>query len=305
MKPQVASIGFLLVCGAWNTQKSLAAPTGAGSQPDTLAVGTEGAMYEHSLKKSRFDVGAGAHPETQGSYERIVGDKGVFLLDTVTGATLAVPNAPSLPNGIPPRTEDFPRPLTKNPREHSAVVRAYLVAAGVPVAEVSGTHVTTTVAGGGPVSDGVQPSRLTLLWYTTHLERSVGGIPVKGSYAFAALNSDGQVITEGVYWPAIDASVVYRAQALKQRLASANERAAYLAQVETAQPGAGQGAPGNVRIVHTSSGYHGEFEAKAVCSVVVRSPNGGQARIARFDDTGASVVMADELPSGKESKKQR
>ena len=32
-----------------------------------------------------------------------------------------------------------------------------------------------------------------------HLERSLGGIPVESSYGFAALDSAGRVITEGVY----------------------------------------------------------------------------------------------------------
>lgn len=302
MKLRMASIGFLLVCGVcgdWNTQNSMAASTEPRS--DALAVDTEGAMYEHSLEKSRFDVGAGVHEEVDGPYERVVGDKGVFLVDTITGAALAVPNASPVSKGTPV-SKDYPQPLTKSPVEHSAVVRGYLLAVGVPAAEVSGTHVTTTMAGGGPVSDGVQPSRSRLLFYTTHLERSLGGIPVEGSYAFAALDSAGHVITEGVYWPAISSSVVHKAQALKQRLALANEKDAFLADVQAKRPDVGN-AVGTVKIVHTSAGYHGEFEAKAVYSVVVRSAYRGKAEIVRFDDTGAPVLMADELPSGKDSKK--
>jgi hypothetical protein len=69
----------------------------------------------------------------------------------------------------------------------------------VPAAEVSGMHVTTTMAGGGPVRDGVQPAQSKLLWYTTHIERSLGEIPVESSYAFASLDNGGRVITEGVY----------------------------------------------------------------------------------------------------------
>jgi hypothetical protein len=53
---------------------------------------------------------------------------------------------------------------------------------------------------------------------------------------------------------------------------------------------------GTVKIVHTSAGHHGKFEAKAVYSVVVRSANRGKAQIMRFDDMGAPVVMADEVP---------
>ena len=201
-------------------------------------------------------------------------------------------------------SEDYPWPLSKNPRVHSAVVRAYLVAAGVPAAEVSGTHVTTTMVGGGPVSDGVQPSRPTPLWYTTHLERSLGGIPVEGSYAFAALDSAGHVITEGVYWPAISASVVHKARALKQRLASANEKDTFLADVQAKRPDVGN-AVGTVKIVHTSSGYHGEFEANAVYSVVARSTSGGKAEIVRFDETGGSRADGRRAAERDETSRKR
>jgi hypothetical protein len=116
---------------------------------------------------------------------------------------------------------------------------------------------------------GLQPAESKLLWYTTHLERSAGGIPVEGSFAFAALDSAGDVITEGVYWPAIPAKVIYRAQALSERVGSTNGHAAFLAGVRRAQSDLGD-AVGEVRIVHTSAGHHGKFEAHALYSIVVR-----------------------------------
>ena len=54
-----------------------------------------GAGYEHSMMKSRFDVGEGRRREVEGPYERIVGENGAFMIDTVTGATLAVPGRES------------------------------------------------------------------------------------------------------------------------------------------------------------------------------------------------------------------
>jgi hypothetical protein len=165
----------------------------------------------------------------------------------VTGATLAVPNGAAVPkppvdapaSANPPEALNYPQPMTTNPDEHSAAVAAYLVAAGVPAAEVSGMHVTTTMAGGGPVRDGVQPAQSKLLWYTTHLERSLGGVPVESSYAFAALDNGGRVITEGVYWPAIPANVVSNARAFAERLAAPRERTAFMTKVRKAAPGAG------------------------------------------------------------------
>jgi hypothetical protein len=303
MQWRIPSIVFLLVCAFWNTEQL---------QSEEAATSAEGTRYEHRLEMSRFDLGAGVHQEDG----RLIGDKGVFFFDKVTGATLAVPNSPAAPkppapqSGTPASNESqlftYPRPLTENPDEHSAAVRAYLVGAGVPEAEVSGMHVTTTMAGGGPIRDGVQPSRSRLLWYTTHLERSLGGIPVEGSYAFAALDSDRRVITEGVYWPAIPARIVSRARALKRKLASANEpeRSTFLSAVRRARPEV-ENAEGTVTIVHTSAGYHGEFQALALYSVVVRSTTGGKAQILRFDDAGVPVRMVDEVPSGIDSVKQQ
>jgi len=296
----MASMGFLLVLGIWNMGPLMAAPPEL--QSEALTVTMEGAQYEHRIEKSRFNVGASERHEAEGPYKRIVGAKGAFMIDTVTGATLAVPHAPVIPKGTQ-EGSDFPRALTENPDIHSALVQAYLVAAGVPAAEVSGTHVTTTMAGGGPVSGGIQPSQSKLLWYTTHLERSLGGIPVEGSFAFAALDSAGDVITEGVYWPAIPAHIVLNAQRLEDRLDSVDEWHAFLARIKAVQPDVGD-TVGKVKIVHTSAGHHGPFEAKAVYSIVVRSANRGKAQIMWFDDTGASVKMADEMESASDSMKR-
>src|SRR5262249_61497937 len=99
------------------------------------ATSTEGARYEHRLEMSRFDLGAGVRQEDG----RLIGDKGVFFFDKVTGATLAVPSSPAAPK--PPAAQSGPpasngsrlftyrRPLTENPDEHSAAVRANLVGA--------------------------------------------------------------------------------------------------------------------------------------------------------------------------------
>lgn len=292
MKTLIVPLGFLVACGTFVA--TLGAPVA-----DPL-VATQGTQYTHSIAKSRFDLGAVRRTQVEGPYQRVLGSNGVFMVDTVTGATLAVRTPPSVAKGTPVVVDDAP--MTSDPKAHSRIVRDYLVAAGVPAAEVSGTHVTTTMAGGGQVADGVQPAKSKLLYYTTHLERSLGGIPVEGSYAFAALDKNRKVITEGVYWPTIDASVVREAQALKQKLASASEQTSFLAKVKSAQPMADL-PTGDVKIVHTSAGYHGKFEAEAVYSVIARNPVGGKAQIVRFNDVGTRVTMADDRPSDGDSKK--
>ena len=315
MSRPIANPGLLLlvllgVCTAGTMALAAEAPQSGASTGST-----KGVRYDHQLERSRFDPGANAHREIDGSSERMIGDRGVFMVDRVTGATLAVPNAPlagpkpPVPAETPASTEtvlpiNYPRPLSENAEEHSAAVREYLFAAGISEAEVSGTHVTTTMTGGGPVKDGVQPSRSVLLWYTTHLERSLGGVPVEGSSAFAALDSDRRVISEGVYWPEIPAAVVARALAMQQMLASPKARAAFLTKVRRAQPKIGD-AEGNVVILHSSAFYHSKFQVQAVYSVVVRSASGGKAQILRFDDTGAPLRMAEAVAGGTDSIKHR
>jgi hypothetical protein len=127
---------------------------------------------------------------------------------------------------------------------------------------------------------------------------------VEGSYAFTALDSDGRGITEGIYWPRIPEQVVRRAQALQQRLASPDGQAAFHADLQRVRPDVTE-PRGTVSIVHTAAGYHGEFQASALYSVGVRSPNGGKLQIVRFDDTGTPVRMPEEVPSGVDSTKER
>jgi hypothetical protein len=172
----------------------------------------------------------------------------------------------------------------------------------VPAAEVSGTHVTTTMAGGGTVASG-QPSTQRLLWYSTHLERSVGGIPVEGSFAYTALDKSGAAISEGVYWPALPADVVLRAQQLSRRLASPDERTKFLEATRSAYPEISKSA-GHVTIVHSSAGHQGRFEAHAVYSVIVRGPMRGKATILHLDDTGAALVLDEERPVDSDSAKK-
>jgi hypothetical protein len=123
---------------------------------------------------------------------------------------------------------------------------------------------------------------------------------VETSYAFAALDSAGKVITEGVYWPAILTGVVSNARAFAEKLVVARERTAFWARVRKAKRGARDTA-GIERIVHTSGGYHGPFQAPPI----VPSPRGGKAQILRFDETGAHVRLNDEASTEVDSPKHR
>ena len=88
MRQRLASIGLFLILTACTSAQ--VAPTTTEPPPRPPVVGP-GAGYDHKLERSRFNVGAGARREVEGPYARVVGEKGAFMVDTITGATLAVP----------------------------------------------------------------------------------------------------------------------------------------------------------------------------------------------------------------------
>jgi hypothetical protein len=285
-----------------------ASAMGCGSALAAQAGVAAGAAFTLSPSASRFDIGANARVETNGPYQRHIGDKGVFMVDKVTGATLAVPTSPTIakpPVGqrseasTPPLA--LPQPLSTDPVKHSAVAAQYLTKAGVPAKEIGGTHVTTTMAGGGPIAAGVQPGKSKLLFYTTHLERKLNGVPVENSYAFAAFDKDGKVITQGSFWPAIPASVVRQALALKAKLAKPSQRSGFLAAAQDASFGGEVKDAGEVRIVHTGFDHHGQFEAKAVVTTTAKSAFGGKAQVIRLDENQGKVKLADETTASTEA----
>jgi hypothetical protein len=87
MQMRTASIILLLGSGVLASQALTAA---AAESPVSTGSGEK---YQHELEKSRFDLGDGVHRETDALFERAVGVKGVFLVDKVTGASLAIRNS--------------------------------------------------------------------------------------------------------------------------------------------------------------------------------------------------------------------
>lgn len=290
MRTQISysAIVMLLIQGCSNDASTDSSESQVAGPADPRAMA--GVLYQHTIEQSRFKVGDQVRHEVEGPYDRLVGSRGVFFRDTVTNAVLAVPNATP--------TELLPQPLTESAEQHSKVAAGYLLGAGIPAKEVSGSHVTTTMSGGA--ERGTPPSdKDRLLWYTTHLERTLGGIPVESSFAYAAFDSNGEVIEEGVHWPAIPAAVLADALALKQQLSTPERRAGFLAAVEASQAVAGAASAGEVKIVHSPPTYHGRFEARAVYTVVVPDKDTRMAHVLRFDGAGNRVQLAYELEAAK------
>ncbi|HKU38832.1 MAG TPA: hypothetical protein VJR89_11815 [Polyangiales bacterium] len=252
---------------------SVAACPRTGAAQGQAVAGVE---VRHAFDNTRFDVGNNPRSRGGPAFEAVQGERGAFFIDLHTNATLAVLNA----------SEKVPRPLYNNADAHNAEASAYLFKLGIPTAEVSGMHVTTAMMAGGSVIEGIDPKKAQLLYYTTHFERSVAGIPVQGSFAFVAFDADRQIITEGIYWPAIPSSVTKQALELENRLKSDVGRSEYMQAIRRNVPALPEAA-GTVRIVHTSFADEGPFEAKAVFVIETRSPNGGMYSDLVFDDRGA------------------
>jgi hypothetical protein len=99
----------------------------------------------------------------------LAGTKGAFYTDSKTHATLAALNA---------TVEKIFVPLSTDPQVHSRVATEYFLSSGIPESEVSNTHVTTAVMSVGTVNTPLDSTNMQLLYYTTHLERSLGGVRV-------------------------------------------------------------------------------------------------------------------------------
>ncbi|GMV16905.1 MAG: hypothetical protein AMXMBFR56_51290 [Polyangiaceae bacterium] len=165
--------------------------------------------YQHSLANSEFDVGpsltqkvvAGRIDVTQGNY-------GTFSRWPL-GQVAALPNA------------DAPvklRAPLRNPDQHTQRVRAYLVKAGVPEDQIATVNNHAIMSGGGPTTTPELHGALES--YTTVLSRSIKGVPIAESFAWAALADDGAVITESVWWPPVPATVVEEALGIGADIAS-------------------------------------------------------------------------------------
>jgi hypothetical protein len=264
------------------------APAALAWDPATLGPG-DAPGYRHGVGASRFRLGAGVHAVSEASWDKVVGSEGVFATDPYTGAVRANPNADAPAVQVPA--------LTSNPDEHNKHVAAYFRAAGLPMDQVGGAHVTTIMKVDGP-ADKVGSQRPTFVAYTTILERTVDGIRVPDSFAWARFNARDEVVAEGVYWPAIPAAAIAQAKELRDQLVDPARGAAYRAQLHVPDASA---KGGMVTIRHSGATTHGAFEAVAGYDVHV--PYGdsmnGRGRTVHFDANGRARALPSETLGDK------
>jgi hypothetical protein len=201
-----------------------------------------GAPYD--LGKSRFAFGSTPVRDDAFGFVRWVGVHGVVAI-APSGGEMGVMNGDAPETRLPAWSND--------PSAHVQHVTDYFVAMGALTCQISMS--------------------------TVGLARSVDGIPVVESIAFARFNSDDQSISEGFYWPEIGADVIDAARALRDRLVIDGGLAAYKAKLPANAQGDGQ-----VVIHHTGSSSSAAFRAAA--SYDVRQQGAEFGRGLSFDADG-------------------
>jgi hypothetical protein len=189
---------------------------------------------------------------------RWVGVDGVVAIGQ-SGGESGILNASAPEAGLPDWSSD-PTALTSH-------VTAYFSTFGVSACEIGSAQVNGGSGG-----------------RTVALTRSVDGINVVESLAYARFDNQNQSTGEGFYWPTIPADVVMSARAFQAMLADATELAAYKAKL----PADAQG-DGLVNLHHTSSVSTAPFAAAPTYDV--QSPSGplGAGSTLSFDTDGNPV----------------
>jgi hypothetical protein len=249
----------------------------AAAVPD---LGGSVAGYSHAFERSLFKPGNGQVAMSDAGYSKLVGANGVFAVDQVTGAVLALPNA-----GAPSTRRP---PFAGSGAEHNAKVKAYFVAGGLPADQIAGVQTHAMMEGGIDAAGNRTPD--TLIGYYSVLSRAISGIPVAESYAWARFNVDGEVVDEAVHWPALPASAVAEAKALSVIVGDLPSVAALAAKIEQANPGFGN-TEGRVIIHHNLSvDRGGPFSVATYDS----TPPNGRSTL-HFDRNGARVALRHEV----------
>jgi hypothetical protein len=280
-------VGFTAValgCGGTPTEPE-PARQGRGSRNQAAAdltatpAGAQG--YRHSLACSRFRVGAGERSASDWALEKVDGPDGVFSVAPENGAVWASPKA-----GAPALLR---KPFGSTSGLHNERVRQYFLGCGMPADQIGGVHVSSLVQAGGSPEGLGRPALMA--WYSS-VKRVIEGFLVADSVAWARFNEDDQVVAESVYWPAIDASVLADAQALRATLENPARAAFFLGGLPA------EAKHGKVAIRHSSSGARGSpFVAFASLDVDVRSRSTTYVR--HFDVSGAERRLPQEQsPAG-------
>jgi len=221
-------------------------------------VGAPLAGAQYDINKSRFAFGSTPTKDDAYGLVRWVGVDGVVSIAR-SGGELGILNAGAPGANLPDWSDD--------PTALSSHVTGYFASFGVSACQVGDAQVN-----GG--SNG----------RTVELARSVDGVSVVESLAYARFDNQDQSTSEGFYWPTIPADVVSNARTFHTKLADPSELAAYKSKL----PAAAQG-DGVVNLHHTSSSSTSPFVAAATYDVIPPPGPLGFGATLSFDADGNPV----------------
>jgi hypothetical protein len=253
-------VGLLALCIGCGSGALSPAPATASGAETGCEVGAplKGATYD--LTKSRFAFGSTPIRDDSNGISRWVGVDGVVAIWS-TGGELGSMNGGAPEASLPDWSND--------PTALGAHVTEYFASFGVSACQVGDTSVLGG-SGGRSIS----------------LVRTIDGIIVAESLAYARFDDQDQSTSEGFYWPPIPADVIASARAFHARLADPNQLAAYKAKL----PANAQG-DGVVNLHHTNSSSRSPFAAAATYDVETTGGQLGLPTILSFDTDGSSVSM--------------
>ncbi len=228
---------------------------------------------------SRFPVGPNPRQVRENGYEKTVGDHGVFASNPRNGASFGVPNSDAPSTKRPP--------MTKDGALHNARVMDYFVNAGLPRDQVKSVRVSTLMEVRGTATDPVQGIP-EFKAFNSGVQRSIDGIPIPDSLAWARFNADDQAVEEAAFWPSVPESVVDAARSLQGILEDPELRGDYLAKLpsEAAEKG-------RVVIRHSSFTVN-ETPTFYACYDVTEGSGSGTVVVRHFDANGREFKLPQE-----------
>ena len=286
----VAATILLYVGGCANVEVS---PTPRQGPIPEAGGGVPG--YQHGgAEGTKFAIGQNSRRSSQYGYLKQTGDEGTLAIRQSNGSVFGVPNARAASLKLPP--------YGNSPQDHDRYVRDYFVRLGLPADQVQAVRTMTLLEASGRTDETTRTIPRATAYYSV-LNRSVGDVTVPDSFAWARVNSEGIIVQQGVYWPALPSNVVADATRLKGLLADPARRRAFESRTSLDSTAA------TVAIRHASANED-QFNAFASLDITVRvsasaqratdarnaseSSSGGAAVVRHFDIDGVERFLPQE-----------
>ena len=138
-----------------------------------------------------------------------------------------------------------------------------------------------------PASDQPDGPKRTVLYRYSMLKRSIRGILVPDSFAWARMNVDGTVVEEQVYWPPIPQSVIDAALEFSTRLKDKMTRSAFEGQLPPHREAL------DVVVRHSPGEWDGPFFVNAYFDIL---PRQSFPAVLHVTQSGAIVKLPFEEP---------